>query len=150
MALSHRVVQSVIALVLWCIVAFGFLYVQSNPRLFLGSVLESINPESARGDISYLTDTGVLYVFAKQSVEGELVLDVRFDADTVVIDPSTYTSLYNGKFSVLWSGVLRIEREDIAISSRDPIVTIPLVSADPYILVSDAILNNSPLVIERL
>jgi len=67
----------------------------------LGSVLESINPESARGDISYLTDTGVLYVFAKQSVEGELVLDVRFDADTVVIDPSTYTSLYNGKFSVL-------------------------------------------------
>ncbi len=150
MTLSHRVVQSIIALVLWCIVAFGFLYVQNNPRLFLGSVLESINPESARGDISYLTDTGVLYVFAKQSVEGELVLDVRFDADTVVIDPSTYTSLYNGKFSVLWSGVLRIEREDIAISSRDPIVTIPFVSADPYILVSDAILNNSPLVIERL
>ena len=81
--------------------AFGFLYVQSNPRLFLGSVLESINPESTRGDISYLTDTGVLYVFAKQSVKGYLSLDVRFDADTVSVDPTTYTSLYDGEFTVL-------------------------------------------------
>jgi len=150
MTLSHRIVQSLIALVLWCIVAFGFLYIESNPRLFLGSILESINPEVARGDISYLTDTGVLYVFAKQSVKGKLALDVRFDADTVVIDPSTYTSLYDGTFSSLWSGLLHIERENIAISNRDPIVTIPFTSADPYILVSDAILDGNALVIERL
>ncbi len=69
--------------------------------MFLGSVLESINPESARGDISYLTDTGVLYIFAKQSVRGSLSLDVRFDSDTVVIDPDTYVSLYDGKFNLL-------------------------------------------------
>jgi hypothetical protein len=131
-------------------VAFGFLYVQSNPRLFLGSVLESINPESARGDISYLTDTGVLYVFAKQSVKGDLSLDIRFDADNVSIDPSTYTSLYDGEISALWSGLLRVERKNIAISGRDPIVTMPFVSADPNILVSDASVAGQPLIIERL
>ncbi len=40
--------------------------------------------------------------------------------------------------------------DDIVISGRDPIVTIPFVSADPYILVSDANLDDNPLVIERL
>lgn len=130
--------------------AFGFLYVQSNPRLFLGSVLDSINPENAHGDVSYLTDTGVLYVFAKQSVQGNLSLDIRFDADNVVVDPSTYTGLYGATFTPIWSGVVRVEWTNISVSNREPIVTVPFVSADANILVSDAVLDGQSLVIERL
>ncbi|MBP7061821.1 hypothetical protein KA037_02015 [Patescibacteria group bacterium] len=45
---------------------------------------------------------------------------------------------------------MRVERKNIAISGRDPIVTMPFVSADPNILVSDASVAGQPLIIERL
>lgn len=150
MTLSHRLVQSIIALFVWCFVAVWFLYVQQNPRLFLWSILESINPELSHGDISYLVDTGMFYVFAKQWVQGKLSVDVRFDPDTVTLDPASYTGLSDAKFTMAWSGLLHIRRDSIVVYGRDPIASIPFVAANPYILVSDATVDNQALVIERL
>lgn len=111
--------------------------------------MDAINPEISHGDISYLVDTGMLYVFAKQSVRGNLSLDVRFDSDTVDLK-STYTGLSNAHFAMTSSGILHIQRDNIVIHSHDPIVSIPFEAANPYILVSDAVVGNESLVIERL
>lgn len=45
---------------------------------------------------------------------------------------------------------MRVEWTDISVSNREPIVTVPFVSADANILVSDAALDGQSLVIERL
>lgn len=138
---KFRITSTILAIVLGFVLAYGIFSMQENPGQFFADIAQTINPEAYAEDVQYLVDTGFLSIYAKKSVIWNVVLRVQYDHTLVSLDTSNIqvpvnTSLYADQEGVL---EIRFVRDN---PSSDPLVVLPFVADEAFVLVSDAYIDN--------